>query len=202
MSLKESRLANKIWKAKHLLLSKIGLRQYDRAHKVLLRQYLLELLETVPHPTVIETGCIRDANEGTESTLTIASTLMGRGQFYTFEISPEHIAVCQKLCEGYNQHINYIEGDSVDNLAKMVEENIIDTIHFAFFDSVNDSDHIFNEFKTVEGLFKENSIVIADDVLWGDKGRMIKPYLEADPTWETQMYNVEYGMLVAQKKQA
>ncbi|MCZ6679367.1 MAG: hypothetical protein O7E52_19215 [Candidatus Poribacteria bacterium] len=200
MSIRESRLVNKIWKAQHLALSKLGLRSYARAHKPILRKYLSAVLKATPHPTVIETGCIRDATEGTESTLTIASTLMGRGVFYTFEISREHISVCQELCKPYNQYINYVEGDSVENLTKMAEEDAFDTIHFALFDSVNDGTHIWKEFKAVEHLFKRNTIIIVDDVLWGgDKGRLMRPYLEAAPEWQTKVYNVEYGILVAQK---
>ena len=159
-----------------------------------------EVFKTTSHPTVIETGCIRDANEGTESTLTIASALNSRGMFYKFEICKENIRIYQSLCRDYNEYINYVEGDAIDNLRKMVDADVLDTIHLALFDSVNDGDHIWKEFKTCEQVFRANSIVIIDDVLWGDKGRIIKPYLESSPEWDTKIYNVEYGILVAQKK--
>ncbi|MDE0300286.1 MAG: hypothetical protein OXN17_16745 [Candidatus Poribacteria bacterium] len=199
MSIKESRLVNKMWKAQHLILYKLGLRDYRRAHRPIIKNCLLEVFKTTPHPTVIETGCIRDANEGTESTLTIASTLNERGAFYTFEICKEHIHICRTVCRDYNEHINYVEGDSIENLRNMIDTNVLDSIHLALFDSVNDGDHIWKEFKNCEAAFRSNSIVIIDDVLWGDKGRVIKPYLEASPEWRTRIYNVEYGMLVAQK---
>lgn len=199
MSIKESRLVNKIWKAQHLVLYKLGLRDYQRAHKPIIRKCLGEVFKTASHPTVIETGCIRDANEGTESTLTIASTLNNRGKFYTFEICKEHIRICQSVCRDYNEFINYVEGDAIANLREMVGANVLDTIHLALFDSVNDGDHIWREFETCENVFKTNSIVVIDDVLWGDKGRVIKPYLESSPEWKTKIYNVEYGILVAQK---
>lgn len=199
MSIRESRLANKTWKALHLILYKIGLRQHMRAHRSILERHLLEVLDTTPQPVIIETGCIRDANEGTESTLAISSVLMGRGDFYTFEISSEHIRVCQELCKDYNQYINYVEGDSVVNLTGMVEAHVFEEIHFALFDSVNDGNHIWKEFKAVENLFGENAIIIVDDVLWGDKGRLLKPYLEASSEWRTKVYNVEYGILAAKK---
>ena len=199
MSMKESRFVNRIWKAQHLVLYKLGLRSYARLHKPIIKKYLSAVLKTTPYPIVIETGCIRDANEGTESTLTIASTLMERGTFYTFEISKEHITTCQELCQGYNQYINYIEGDSVENLTRMVAESAFDTVHFALFDSVNDGAHIWREFKAVENLFRKHATIIVDDVLWGDKGRLIKPYLASSPEWQTKVYNVEYGMLVAKR---
>ena len=190
MSIKESRLIDKIWKAQHLVLYKLGLRDYQRAHKPIIKKYLLEVLKTTPDPIVVETGCIRDADEGTESTLTIASTLNRRGKFYTFEISKEHISVCQSLCRDYNQYINYVEGDSIGSLTRMASTNALDAVHLALFDSVNDGDHIWKEFKTCEKAFRTNSIVIIDDVLWGDKGRVIKPYLEASSEWETKIVTV------------
>ena len=199
MSIKESRLVNRIWKAQHLVLYKLGLRDYRRAHKPIIRKCLRKVFKTTSLPTVIETGCIRDANEGTESTLTIASTLNSHGKFYTFEICKEHIRICQSVCHDYNEYINYVEGDAIANLRAMVGAKVLDTIHLALFDSVNDGDHIWNEFKTCEKVFKTNSIVIIDDVLWGDKGSVIKPYLESSPEWKTKIYNVEYGILVAQK---
>ena len=58
----------------------------------------------------------------------------------------------------------------------MVEAHVFGAVHFALFDSVNDGDHIWREFKAVENLFGENAIIIVDDVLWGDKGRLLKPY--------------------------
>ena len=150
MSIKESRLVNKIWKAQHLVLYKLGWRNYRRAHKPIIRKCLREVFKTTSHPTVIETGCIRDVDEGTESTLTISSTLNSRGTFYTFEICKEHIRICQSLCRDYNEYINYVEGDAIENLRKMVDVNVLDTIHLALFDSVNDGDHIWKEFKTCE----------------------------------------------------
>ena len=125
--------------------------------------------------------------------------MRGRGTFYTFEISKENIMICKELCKDYDQHINYVEGDSVQNLKRMVEENVLDRVHFAFFDSVNDAAHIWGEFKAVESLFKRNSIVIVDDALWGKKGELIKPHLEGSAEWKTKLYNVENGILVAKK---
>ena len=79
----------------------------------------------------------------------------------------------------------------------MVDADVLDTIHLALFDSLNDGDHIWKGFKTCEQVFRANSIVIIDDVLWGDKGRIIEPYLESSPEWKTKIYNVGYGILVA-----
>ncbi len=198
-ALKESKLANKLWRLKRRLLYLLGLKNYVKAHKYILKKHLQKLLERKGNPTVIETGCIRDPNEETKSTLTISSILKGRGTFYTFELSKENIETCKKICQDYNRHIIYVQGDSVTNLKKMVGSKTLRSVDFAFFDSVNDGDHIFKEFKVVENLFNKGSIAVFDDALWEDKGRLIKPYLESSPNWKTKTYNVENGILVAEK---
>lgn len=198
-TLKESKFVNKLWRLKRRLLYLLGLKNYVRAHQYILKKHLQKLLEGENNPTVIETGCIRDLNEGTESTLTISSTLEGRGTFYTFELSKENIETCKKICQDHNRYITYVQGDSVANLKKMVKSKTLKSVDFAFFDSVNDGDHIFKEFKVVENLFNEGSVAVFDDVLWEDKGRLIKPYLESSPNWKTKTYNVENGILVAEK---
>ena len=120
-------------------------------------------------------------------------------EVYTFEINPDHIEECKKVCKDHNKYINYVEGDSTENLAKLAKDGTINEIDFAFFDSVNDGDHIFKEFKTVEHLFRSGSIVVVDDVIFADKGKLIRPYLEGAPDWKTKVFNVENGMLVSKK---
>jgi hypothetical protein len=51
----------------------------------------------------------------------------------------------------------------------------------------------------VEGLFKKGAIVIVDDILSADKGRILKPYLDRSADWETKTHNIESGTLVATK---
>ena len=179
-----------------------GLRKYfgrKRAHQRILNQGVQEVLVRNPQPLLLETGCIRMLDEGTESTLTIASTLQGAGRFLTFELRPEHIEICRQLCGDLNSHIEYVEGDSVVNLQRMVASGDLQRVDFAFLDSMNNGDHIWNEFQALENSFAPGSILVCDDVLWADKGRVLRPYLESSDQWRTRIHNVENGIMVAHR---
>ena len=178
------------------------LRKYfgrPRAHKRILSDFVQEVLQRTPSPVLLETGCIRVMDEGTESTLTISSIVRDRGRFLTFELRPEHIEVCKELCGELNSHIEYVEGDSVENLRRMVDSGDLHRVDFAFLDSSNDGEHTWLEFQALENSFVPGSILICDDVLWADKGRKLRPYLESSPEWRTRVYNVENGILLAHK---
>lgn len=162
-----------------------------------MRQALQPVLDSVERPVLLETGCIRNLKEGTDSTLIIASLVKDRGLFYTLELRPEHIAVCREACGEHNRFINYVEGDSVESLRRMVESGELARVDFAFLDSRNDGDHIWREFKTIEGSFVPGSVLVVDDVLWANKGALLRPYLQSSAQWSTTIRNVENGMLVA-----
>ncbi len=171
-----------------------------RVHHRVLPDLVKQLLNDSDHPLVIiETGCIRNLNEGTDSTLLISSVLKDSGQFYTFELEPDHIEICKELCGENNAYINYVQGDSVTNLREYVRSGKLEKIDLAFLDSVNDGDHIWKEFKEVEAQIQPGGYVVVDDVLWADKGRVILPFLEQSPDWETEVYNYENGMVVARR---
>jgi len=172
----------------------------NRVHHYVLKDVLDELLNQAESPLVLlETGCIRNLNEGTDSTYIISSTVKDKGNFYTFELEPEHIAICKELCSDYNQYINYVQGDSVAGMKRLVGSGELKSIDFAFLDSVNDGDHIWNEFKVIEDYMKEGSYLIVDDVLWADKGRIILPFLKGSEQWDVKVYNMENGMAVAKR---
>ena len=183
-------------------IAKLKRRLYGlpRGHHVILSAELERLLSlNIKHLVLIETGCIRSLSEGTESTLTISSIIKDRGTFYTFDLNPDHIATCKQLCKDYNAYINYVEGDSVTNLAAMVKDNTLAKIDFAYLDSLNDGDHTWKEFQAIEGLFRKGSILVVDDVLWAKKGKIIRPYLEQSKDWDVTIHNVENGILVADR---
>ena len=170
-----------------------------RDHRRILRRYVEEILERCPSPVVLETGCVRKLDEGTESTLTIAALVRDRGRFLTFELRPEHIAVCRQLCGELNAFIEYVEGDSVANLDRMVGSGDLQRVDFAFLDSTNDGDHTWKEFQALEKTFVPGSILVCDDVLWADKGRIVMPYLKSSNQWRTRIINEENGILVAHR---
>lgn len=169
----------------------------ERGHKRILRKEIEGLLSRVPDPVALETGCIRKLDEGTESTLTIATLMQDRGRFYSFELRPEHIKISRECCAEMDRFVNYVEGDSVANLKAAVADGRLSEIHFAFLDSANDGDHIFNEFKAIEANLAPGALLVVDDVLWADKGRTLVPYIQASEAWSSEIFNVENGMMVA-----
>lgn len=172
----------------------------ERAHKQILRDQTVALLARVDAPVVVETGCIRKLDEGTESTLTIASILQDRGQFYSFELRPEHIAISRRCCGDQDRFVTYVEGDSVGNLGRFVADGTLARIDLAFLDSANNADHIYHEFKAIEGCFVPGSVLVVDDVLWADKGKRLVPYIQGSPDWDSEVFNVENGMMVATRR--
>ena len=169
-----------------------------RGHYFVLKEALDMLLTSeVESPVLIETGCVRRLHEGTESTYTISSAIRDKGTFFTFELEPKHIATCKELCGDLNQYIHYVEGDSVENLTSLVADQSLSRIDFAFLDSVNDGDHIWKEFKSIEGSIPVGGILVVDDVIWADKGRVIMPFLKNSPEWDVRVHNVENGIAVA-----
>lgn len=179
------------------------LRKYfgrERAHKALLGRHVEALFDRVSDPVVVETGCIRKLDEGTESTLTIASILRGRGRFYSFELRPEHIAISRECCGEFDRFVHYVEGDSVTNLERCVADGTLARIDLAFLDSANDGDHIFNEFKAIEPSMGPGAVLVVDDVLWAEKGKRLVPRIEASADWDSRVLNVENGMMVARRR--
>lgn len=176
-------------------------RKKTRPHGKLLSAAVEQVRRAFPEPVCIETGCIRDADEGSDSTLAIATALGGRGRFYTFELDPAHIAVCRSVCRELNDRISYVEGDSKVNLRRLREDGTLDVVHLAFFDSADDPDLILAEFRAVEDLFVPGSIAVVDDVaLPGVKGKRLKPYLRRHPLWDARTVYAGRGMLVALRR--
>ena len=85
----------------------------------------------------------------------------------------------------------------VSRRAVLREDGHLRQVHFAFLDSRNDAEHIWQEFQAIESNFVKGSVLIVDDVLWADKGKILRPHLEASSEWTTRIFNVENGMLVA-----
>jgi hypothetical protein len=170
----------------------------ERAHRSVLRDTVSEVLDRVEQPVLVETGCIRTLFEGTESTLTIARLVRDRGRFYSFELRPEHIEVSRNVCGEFDRFVTYVEGDSVANLERLAADEL-NRIDFAFLDSANDGDHTWREFRAIESCFVPGSVLVCDDVLWADKGRILLPYIEGSADWESQTLKVENGMMIARR---
>lgn len=170
-------------------------------HRALLTRAVAEVLRVFPDPVCIETGCIRNPREETGSTLAISSSLE-RGRLYTFDLEPRHLEVCREICREYDHRIEYVQGDAKEMLRRLRESRSVDAVHLAFFDSANDADQIWGEFRAIEDLFVPGSVVIVDDsVPPSNKGRRIKPYLHGHPSWETWLVYAGRGVLVALRRE-
>lgn len=169
-------------------------------HPRLLAAAVGEVLRAFPDPVCVETGCIRQPGEGTMSTRAISSALE-RGRLYSFDLEPRHIEICKQVCEPYNDRIEYVQGDAKAELRRMNENGALAAVHLALFDSMNDADQIWSEFRAIEDRFVPGSVVIVDDsVPPSKKGRRVKPYLHGHPLWETHLVRSGRGLLVAVRR--
>lgn len=179
----------------------VARRPKGRPHPRLLRAAVEEAVGAFPGPVCIETGSLRDPNEGTDSTRVIAATLGDRGRLYTFELEPAHLAVCREVCREFANRIEYMEGDAKLNLRRLRERGTLRQVHFAFLDSADDPEQIWEEFRAIEDLFVPGGVLVVDDVVApAVKGRRIKPYLHRDPAWETRLVYAGKGLLVAVRR--
>lgn len=105
----------------------------------------------------IETGTIRSYTEKHNSTLHISEALGNRGFLISVDIDPKSIEISKNICKKI-MNVKWICLDSI----KYLEENQ-DIFHFAFLDTKNDKDHIFEEFKLIVPKMVVGGIIIVDD---------------------------------------
>jgi len=130
----------------------------------------------------IETGTIRSYSEKHNSTLHISNELKDRGRLISVDINPESIRISKDVCRACS-NISWIHSDSLVYL-----KNQKDTFHFAFLDSVNNRDHIFEEFKLIVPHMLPGGIIVVDDAgvnstgleqvgILPEKGRKVSEFL-------------------------
>lgn len=106
----------------------------------------------------IETGTIRSYYEKHFSTYHIARTLDDRGNLTSVDISADSIRISEQICHTLT-NIRYVKSDSIEYLKKLKDVKF----HFAFLDSVNDKEFIFEEFKLIIPMMIEGSVLMVDD---------------------------------------
>jgi glycosyltransferase involved in cell wall biosynthesis/ADP-heptose:LPS heptosyltransferase len=106
----------------------------------------------------IETGTIRSFYEQHFSTYHISNALADKGQLTSVDISPDSIRISKQICSD-STNIEFIESDSIKYLKELKDRKF----HFAFLDSVNDKDFIFEEFRLIIPMMLEGSILMIDD---------------------------------------
>ena len=106
----------------------------------------------------IETGTIRSYTEKHNSTLHISETLGTRGSLISVDINPKPIEISKDICKNAS-NVEWVCSDSLEYL----REYKGDKFHFAFLDTKNDKDYIFEEFKLVVSKMVVGGIIIVDD---------------------------------------
>jgi len=117
---------------------------------------LIPLIKT-DYIHALETGTIRSYEEKHESTRWFGENIKN-GDIISVDNSPEAIKISKDICKHLN-NIKWIEDDSVKYL-KTLDNNFFDII---LLDSVNDKDHIYEEFKIALKLIKTGGILVIDD---------------------------------------
>lgn len=105
----------------------------------------------------IETGTIRSYGEHHESTLHISKALSNRGCLISVDIEPKSIEISMNICKG-TKNVEWVCSDSLDYL-----KNVQSMFHFAFLDTKNDPDFIFEEFRVIFPKMIVGGIIVVDD---------------------------------------
>lgn len=114
----------------------------------------------------LETGTIRSYHEKHESTRWLGESIK-KGKIISIDIDPKSIEISKDICKHLN-NIIWIKGDSLVEMDKL-NDNSFD---FILLDSVNDEDHIFEEFKLALKLIKLGGIIMIDDFGVGIDGEV------------------------------
>jgi len=162
-------------------------------------QVALNLLnQRVEHPTIVETGCQRQADDlgaGMSSSIFGEYCSKYNGRLYTVDLFPQHLEICKQCTLPFSDTIEYVLSDSISWLRE-VKDIKADLLYLDSLDypispdgrsSVNPikeqeaQEHCLNEFLAAESSGKINSktIVLIDDnqLPGGGKPRLLKEYL-------------------------
>lgn len=148
------------------------------------------LYQNASNPFIVETGTVRMADDwgAGYSTFIFGRFLktLGRGEIVTIDISQDNIKVCQSVTESFKEHIRYVVDDSLEALKRI--DKPIDLLYLDSLDTpIGDSEdavpaqeHNLKEFKLVEHLLHDKSIVLIDDNAFanGGKAKLTKKYLK------------------------
>lgn len=105
----------------------------------------------------LETGTIRSYNEKHESTRWLGENIQN-GKVLSVDIEAKSINISKDICKHLN-NIEWIQGDSLEVLNNLEKSKY----NFILLDSVNDPEHIFEEFKLALKLIKLGGIIMIDD---------------------------------------
>jgi len=141
------------------------------------------------NPVFVETG----SGLSTVSLSTMAKELDASA--YSLDYNAEKINDVISRFGDQVGNIEFVIGDSLENLTKIVERHTI--IDFLSLDSAPSAMHTFREFLVAEPAFKPGSCLLVDNAaLPGEKkllspvrkGKILVPYLLASPYWDVHAH--------------
>lgn len=109
------------------------------------------------HIKCIETGTIRSYHEHHGSTFVISKALGNRGSLISVDNLPKSITISKDICKN-TTNVKWVLSDSVEYLKANHNK-----FHFAFLDSKNVSNFIYEEFRLIAPKIIAGGIIIVDD---------------------------------------
>lgn len=159
------------------------------SHGEMIERLLRERKEYLgDNPVFVETGCGL-------STISLNKCAKAfKALAYSFDFSSEKSNELKSRVKDQVADIEFITGDSLENLPKFVAKHTID---FLFLDSAASAMHTFREFLICEPALKAGACLLVDNAaLPGEKillspvrkGKILVPYLLASPFWEVRAH--------------
>ena len=115
------------------------------------------LLDKFEYVNCLETGTIRSYDEKHESTRHISEIIGNRGKLKSIDVEEKSINISKDICKNAD-NVEWILSDSIKYL-----KNDNDKYHFVLLDSVNNPDHILEEFKLVANRIEIGGCIMVDD---------------------------------------
>lgn len=156
-------------------------------------QLALNLLsQKTTTPTIIETGCQRQADDlGAGMSTSIFGEYVKRygGKLITVDLFPQHLEVCKECTKEFSDHISYIESDSLRFLSTYMGPcNLLylDSLDYPVGTDAGNvamqqaaQQHNLLEFKAIEKRLSDWCIILLDDntLPGGGKPKLCKEYL-------------------------
>lgn len=151
----------------------------------------LNLLSALDTHYIVETGCMRTQGSILEGNSTLVFGYFCKiygGHLTTIDISADNLALCKNATEKYNAYITYVEGNSIEMLAKGY--NMIDLLYLDSMDCPVSGDastaqqHQLEELMQANHMLHDRSIVLLDDSAFANGGKtfLSKQWLE-DNGW-------------------
>jgi len=171
-------------------LFKSVLKRYSNIHRECSHSEMIERLLRNrknflrANPVFVETGCGM-------STISLNKCAKGLNAFaYSLDYNSEKSNDLKSRNGEQVANIEFVIGDSLENLPKIVAKHTID---FLFLDSAASAMHTFREFLICEPALKPGACLLVDNAALPEekillspvrKGKILVPYLLASPYWE------------------